>query len=145
MKASPEVPHKAHIRSTTRCRLAYGRFGDLKTKEEVLRALVVRGAITDYVTVGGLLKDPVLRNVRPETLGVRLLRLRREGLVTKKNLGKVHAYRLTLKGLKRLDYLREKSRIIEEKVKHFKRRIDEDYNKMMFQKLLEAARDQQGA
>jgi len=117
----------------------------LKTKEEVLRALVVRGAITDYVTVGGLLEDPVLRNVRPKTLGVRLLRLRREGLVTKKNLGKVHAYRLTLKGLKRLDYLREKSRIMEEKVKHFKRRIDEDYNKMMFQKLLEAARDQQGA
>lgn len=115
----------------------------MKAKEEVLRALVVRGAITEYVTVGGLLKDPVLRNVRSKTLGVRLLRLRREGLVIKKNLGKVHAYRLTIKGVKRLDYFREKRRIIEGKVEQFRRKINEEYDKLMFQKLLEAEKDQQ--
>jgi DNA-binding PadR family transcriptional regulator len=145
VKASPEIPHKAHTDLRLDVDLHTGGFGDLKTKEEVLRALVVRGAIVEYVTVEGLLKDPVLRNVRPKTLGVRLLRLRREGLVTKKNLGKVHAYRLTIKGVKRLDYFRGKSRIMEEKVEQFKRRIDEEYNKMMFQKLLEAAKDEQGA
>jgi DNA-binding PadR family transcriptional regulator len=113
----------------------------LKTKEEILSALIARGAITRYVTAKELQKDPVLWNMKAKTLGVRLLRLSREGLVTRKKLGKVCAYRLTIKGLKRLDYLREKRRILEEKVEQFKRRIDEEYNKLVFQKLLEDAKD----
>jgi len=112
----------------------------LKTKEEILRALIARGAITRDVTVKELLKDLVLWNMKPKTLGVRLLRLRREGLVTKKKLGKAHGYRLTSKGLKRRDYFYEKRRIVKE-VEQFKRRIDEEYNKLMFQKLLEAIKD----
>lgn len=113
----------------------------MKTKEEVLGALVARGAITKYVTVEELLKCPVLWGVKPKTLGVRLLRLMREGLVEKKKLGKAHAYRLTIKGLKRRDYLYQKHRIVEEKIEQFRRRIDKEYNKLVFQKLLEAVKD----
>ena len=80
----------------------------MKAKEEILSALIARGAITRYVTAKELLKDPVLWNMKPKTLGVRLLRLRREGLVTMKKLGKAHGYRLTIRGLKRRDYLYEK-------------------------------------
>lgn len=114
----------------------------MKTKEEILSALIARGAIARYVTAKELLKDPVLWNMKPRTLGVRLLGLSREGLVTKKKLGKTHTYKLTIKGLKRRNYFYEKHRIAEE-AEQSKRRIDEEYNKLIFQKLLEAAKDEQ--
>lgn len=78
------------------------------TKEELLDALIVKGAITNYVTVEKLLKSPALWGMKPKTLGVRLLRLRREGLVKKKELGKAYGYKLTKKGLERHDYFYRK-------------------------------------
>ena len=77
-------------------------------KEELLSALIARGAITEYVAVKELLEDPALWKMKPKTLGVRLLRLRREGLVKKKELGKAYGYKLTEKGLKRHDYFYRK-------------------------------------
>ena len=78
------------------------------TKEELLRALITRRAITRYVTAQELLKDPALWGMKHKTLGVRLLRLRRQGLVKKKKLGKAYGYKLTQKGLKRFDYFYRK-------------------------------------
>ena len=115
----------------------------MKTKEEVLSALIARRALIRYVTSKELLRDPVLRNMKPKTLGVRLLRLKREGLVTRGKLGRAYAYRLTIRGLKRRDYLYDKRRIVEEKIEQFKRRFDQEYNKLIFQKLLEAAKEDQ--
>jgi RIO-like serine/threonine protein kinase len=78
------------------------------SKEELLSALIARGAMIEYVTVKELLKHPALWKMKPKTLGVRLLRLRREGLVNKKKLGKAYGYKLTQKGWKRHDYFCEK-------------------------------------
>ena len=110
------------------------------TKGELLSALIARGAITRYVTVKELLKDPALWGMKPKTLGVKLLRLRRQGLVKNKKFGKEYGYKLTQKGLKRHDYFYEK-RKTEREVQQFKRRIDEEYSKLVWQKLLEAIKD----
>ncbi len=110
------------------------------TKEELLSALITRGAITEYVTVKALLENPVLWGVKPKTLGVMLLRLRREGLVEGKKLGRAYEYKMTKKGLERHNYFYEKRKLKKE-IEQFKRRIDEEYDKFILQKLLEATRD----
>lgn len=107
------------------------------TKEELLSALIARGAITEYVTVREPLKDPVLSEMSAKTLGVRLLRLRGQGLVEKKKFGKAYGYKLTRKGLKRHDYFFEK-RKMEAQVQEFKTRLDEEYNQLLLRKALEA-------
>ena len=107
------------------------------TKEELLSALIARGAITKYVAVKELLKDPALWGMKPKTLGVKLLRLRRQGLVKNKKFGKEYGYKLTQKGLKRHDYFYEK-RKTEREVQQFKRRLDEEYRKLALQKILNA-------
>jgi len=99
--------------------------------------LIARGAITEYVTVREPLKDPVLSEMSAKTLGVRLLRLRGQGLVEKKKFGKAYGYKLTRKGLKRHDYFFEK-RKMEAQVQEFKTRLDEEYNQLLLRKALEA-------
>jgi len=110
------------------------------TKEELLTALITQGAITEYVTVKELLKSPALWKMKLKTLGVRLLRLKREGLVKKKELGKAYGYKLTEKGLKRHDYFYEKRKIKRE-IEQINRRIDEEYSKLVWQNILEATKD----
>jgi len=107
------------------------------TKEELLSALIARRAITRYVTIKELLKNPALWDMKPKTLGVKLLRLRRQGLVKNKKFGKEYGYKLTQKGLKRHDYFYEK-RKTEREVQQIKRRIDKDYRKLALQKILDA-------
>jgi len=110
------------------------------TKEELLSALIIQHAITKYVTVKELLKNPALRDMKPKTLGVKLLRLREQELVENEKFGKEYGYKLTQKGLKRHDYFHKK-RKIEREVQQIKRRIDEEYSKLVWQKLLEAIKD----
>ena len=109
-------------------------------KEELLNALIVKGAITKYVTVEKLLKNPALWGMKPKTLGVGLLRLRRHGLVKYKKFGKAYGYKLTEKGLKRHDYFYEK-RKTEREVKQFKRRLNEEYNQLLLLKILETKKE----
>jgi hypothetical protein len=80
----------------------------LRTKIEVLDALVVCGALTRYVTVEELLKNPLLCRMKRKTLGVRLLRLKREGLLDWKKLGKAYGYKLNIKGSRRILYFNRK-------------------------------------
>ena len=111
------------------------------TKGELLSALIARRAITRYVTVKELLKDPALWGMKPKTLGVKLLRLRRQGLVKNKKFGKEYGYKLTQKGLKRHDYFYEK-RKTEREVKQFKRRLNEEYNLLLL-KILETKKEKE--
>ena len=106
------------------------------TKEELLRALIIQPAITKYVTVKELLKNPALRGMKPKTLGVKLLRLREQKLVENEKFGKEYGYKLTQKGLKRHDYFYKKRKIKRE-TEQIKRRIDEDYNQLLLLKILE--------
>ena len=112
------------------------------TKEELLSALIARRAITRYVTVKELLKDPALWGMKPKTLGVKLLRLRRQGLVKNKKFGKEYGYKLTQKGLKRHDYFYEK-RKTEREIQHFKRRLNEEYNRLLLLKILETKKEKE--
>jgi len=105
-------------------------------KEELLSALIARGGITEYVTVKELLKDPALWKMKPKTLGVRLLRLKRGGLVERRKFGKAYVYQLTGKGLRRHDYFYEKRKIKRE-IEQIKRRLDEEYNQFLLLKILE--------
>jgi|GEM_PF-4993162 len=107
------------------------------TKEELLSALIIQRAITEYVTVKELLKDPALRGMKPKTLGVKLLRLRGQRLVENEKFGKAYGYKLTEKGLKRHDYFYEK-RKTEREVQQLMKRLDEDYRKLILQKILDA-------
>ena len=104
--------------------------------------MIARGAMREYVTVRELLEDPVLWGMKAKTLGVRLLRLRGQGLVEKKKFGKAYGYRLTRKGLKRHDYFYEK-RKMEAEVQEFKTRLDEEYNQLLLRKALEAKREKE--
>ena len=104
--------------------------------------MIARGAMTEYVTVRELLEDPVLWEMRAKTLGVRLLRLREQGLVEKKKFGKAYGYKLRRKGLKRHEYFYEK-RKMEAQVQEFKTRLDEEYNQLILRKALEAKREEE--
>ena len=106
------------------------------TKEELLNALIVKGAITKYVTVEKLLENPALWGMKSKTLGVGLLRLRRHGLVKYKKFGKAYGYKLTRKGLKRLIYFYDK-RKTQREIQEFRRMINKSYNELLFVRMLE--------
>lgn len=108
-------------------------------KVELLEALVICDIEIEYVTVKELLKDPLLGEMRAKSLGVKLLRLRRQGLVEKKKFGKAYGYKLTQKGFERYDYFIEK-RKMEEEFQELKIRLDEEYNQLLLLKALEDQR-----
>ncbi len=110
------------------------------SKEELLSTLIAWGAVTEYVTVKELLKNPIFRRMRAKSLGIRLLRLRRQGLVEKKKFGKAYGYKLTRKGLNRHDYFYEK-RKREAEAQEFKTRLDKSYNQLLLLKALEEKKE----
>jgi len=106
-------------------------------KVELLEVLMLGDDDIEYMTVRELHEDPVLCEMRAKSLGVKLLRLRRQGLVEMKKFGKAYGYKITQKGLKRYDYFVAK-RKKEEKLQKLKTRLAEEINQILLLKALEA-------
>jgi len=73
------------------------------SKEEFLKALMAIGAMTKYVTVKELSRNPTLMGMKPKTVGMRLQRYEKQQLVTKERLGREYGWKVTEKGIKRSD------------------------------------------
>ena len=108
-------------------------------KVELLEVLMLGGDGIEYMTVRELHEDPVLFEMRAKSLGVKLLRLRRQRLVEMKKFGKAYGYKITQKGLKRYDYFVNK-RKKEEEVQKLKKRFDEECNRLLLLKAMDAKR-----
>lgn len=73
------------------------------SKEEFLKALMAIGAMTKYVTVKELSRNPTLMGMKPKTVGIRLHRYEKQQLVAKEQFGMEYGWKVTEKGIKRSD------------------------------------------
>jgi len=82
-------------------------------KKEVLSSLLAYGALSSHLSVGDLLEHPTLRNVKYLTLGKRLQRLHRQGLLNRQGKGvkgNPYKYKLTIRGIRRLEYFENRDK-----------------------------------
>jgi len=70
-------------------------------KEDFLKVLMANGAMTKYVTVKVLSRDPVLRGMKTEAIAMRLHRYDDLQLVDKVRFGREYGWKITEKGVER--------------------------------------------